>query len=228
MSSNSPKTALALIATGTMLSLAPGAAHAGFFIPKDTLMVMGMWTPAERTAEVADGFTRHVSGSVAFVRRFDDFDGGRRRERADLVMAQGTLLVYRHQTSDGIGNAYVFGGPLAARFATRGDTRYGVHAGIWADYETRWIYTRASHHAHRYANRTFNETVLQGMLAPYAADYDDIASWGGVQLKKKGGQSQLEVTPYLRFFSKRWWIDAGVSVNRRNRNDLFINFMHTF
>lgn len=232
MLSTRPKTLAALIAAAGVaaagVSMAPGIAHAGFFIPKDVIMVMGTWTPDERTAELAYGFTRDVSGSIAFVRRLDNLHGGRHRERTDLVMAQGALLLLRHKTPDGIGNAYVYGGPLAARFARTGDTRYGVHAGLWADYETRWIYTRASHHAYRYASRSRNETVLQGMLAPYAADYDDIASWGGVQLKKKSGQAQVEVTPYLRFFSKRWWIDAGVSVNRQNRNDLFINVMHTF
>ncbi|MCX8098780.1 MAG: hypothetical protein N3F11_07230 [Casimicrobiaceae bacterium] len=208
--------------------LASGSAYAGFFIPKDVTMVMGSWTPGERTAEIAYGFTREVSGSIAFVRRFDAVHGGRHRERTDLVLGQAALLLVRHQLPDGIGNAYVYGGPLAARNARTEDTRYGVHGGLWADYETRWVYTRASWHGYRYAGRSRSETVLQAMLAPYAADYEDIASWGGVQLRKKTGQSQVEVTPYLRFFSKRWWIDAGVSVNRQNRNDLFVNLMFTF
>ena len=196
-------------------------------------MVMGTWTPDERSAEIAHGFTRDFSASVAWIRRYDGVHGGRHRQRSDLLLLQGAYLLARERSPDGIGNAYVFAGPLSARFEARpggvaAGTRHGLHGGLWADYETRWVYTRASWHGYRYAGRSRHETVVQGMLAPYAADYDDIASWGGVQLKWKSGHGQTEVTPYLRFFAKQWWVDAGISVNRQNRSDLFVNLMFTF
>ena len=36
-------------------------AHAGFFIPKDTTMVMGMISPTESMTEIAYGVTRDTS-----------------------------------------------------------------------------------------------------------------------------------------------------------------------
>ena len=52
------------------------------------------------------------------------------------------------------------------------------------------------------------------MVAPYLADYEDVATFVGVQVKRRTNEPQTEVTPYLRLFKKTRWLDVGMSVNR--------------
>jgi hypothetical protein len=89
------------------------------------------------------------------------------------------------------------------------------------------VYTRVKMHTFKSEHWRRNEVVAQAMLAPYAADYEDVASWGGVQVKRVSGE-RTEVTPYARFFQRRWWVDAGVSVDRAHRNNFFLNLIYTF
>lgn len=220
---------LIALAALTASSAHISTAHAGFFIPSDVWMVMTTYTPTEINTDLAYGFNRTTSGSIGFTRvkeaAADTPSGNAWR---NLITLQGVYLVKRVPTEEGIGNAYVFGGPIVEKREQGGQQKLGAAAGIWLDYETRRVYSRLKVHGFKSEGWRRNEVVGQLMWAPYAADYDDIASWGGVQLKRVSGERQTEVTPYLRFFKKTWWVDVGVSVNRNNRNDIFINVMHTF
>ena len=149
----------------------------------------------------------------------------------NVWFTQAVYLVKRVSTEDGIGNAYVFGGPIVEQREQGGTARLGAQAGVWADYETRRIYTRIKIHGLKSAggdNWRRNEVVAQAMWAPYAADYEDVASWIGVQGKRVSGERQIELTPYVRFFRKNWWVDAGISADRAHRKDIFVNFMYLF
>jgi hypothetical protein len=199
-------------------------ANAGFFIPKGTTMAMATYSPTESMAEIAYGLSRDTSMALGM----NSMTDAARSYRWTMAQAQVTQLVGRTFTESGIGNAYVYAGPLAARGTTFNGTRLGVHGGVWADYESRRIYARVSWHGYRTSAFTWNASVAQIAVAPYLADYEDVASWGGVQLKRRTGQTQIETTPFVRFFKKTSWIDVGVSVNRVNRKDVFINFMQLF
>lgn len=216
--------ALAIAATASLTALGATVAHAGFFIPKDSTMAMAMYSPTESMFEVSHGIARDTSIAIGVGSMTD----AQRSYRWKVVHAQATKLVGRVYHEDGIGNAYVYAGPLVATGNTFDGTRYGVHGGLWADYETRRYYGRVSWHGYKNSAFAWNEVVAQAMIAPYLADYEDVASWGGVQIKRRTGEKQVELTPYVRFFKKDWWIDAGVSVNRANRKDVFINVMHLF
>jgi hypothetical protein len=222
--------------------------QAGFFIPKGTTMTMVTLSPDEQNYEIAYGFDRRVSGALGVTRVREGSDDAAWRS---VALGQFAYLVSRQSTEKGIFNAYVWAGPIAQRLG--GDTpesigasthkhvvskpdenivdphktRAGAHAGVWIDYETRSLYTRVKAHAFRTEGWRRNEVVAQAMLAPYEADYEDIASWGGVQLKRVSG-AKTEVTPFVRFFQRRWWIDAGVSVDRTHRNNFFLNLIYTF
>jgi hypothetical protein len=203
--------------------------HAGFFIPADVWMGMTSASPTETNTDLAYGFNRNLSGSFGLTRVKEvanDTPSG--QAWRNVITLQAAYLVKRVTTEDGIGNAYVFGGPFVEKREQGGNTQLGAAAGVWLDYETRRIYSRLKIHGFKSEDWRRNEVVGQLMWAPYAADYEDIASWGGVQLKRVSGERQTEVTPYLRFFKKTWWVDAGVSVNRTNRKDFFLNVMHTF
>jgi hypothetical protein len=217
----------------------PAAAHAGFFIPKDNWMAMTTVTPDESNLDLAYGIRRDTSVSVGLTRvREAAADTPSDKAWRNVWFTQGVYLVKRVSTEDGIGNAYVFGGPILQQRESGGsalgaDTsaHLGAQAGLWADYETRRIYTRIKIHGLKSAGGDHwrrNEVVAQAMWAPYAADYEDVASWIGVQGKRVSDERRIEVTPYVRFFRKNWWIDAGVSVDRAHRKDIFVNFMHLF
>jgi hypothetical protein len=230
------------LAMATLVSVGlPVAAHAGFFIPKDNWMAMTTVTPDEINLDLAYGIRRDTSVSVGLTRvRELAADTPSGKAWRNVWFAQGVYLLKRTSTDDGIANAYVFGGPLlqqreAAGRASAGgaDTsaRAGAQAGLWADYETRRIYTRIKIHGLKSAGGDRwrrNEVVAQAMWAPYAADYEDVASWIGVQAKRVSDERRVEITPYVRFFKKDWWIDAGFSVDRAHRKDVFINVMHLF
>ncbi len=220
------------LAIATVFSVGACApAWAGFFIPKDSTMLMAIVSPTESMVEVSHGLTRDTSFAIGVSAMSD----ARRTYRWKVAHAQLTKLVGRVYNEDGIGNAYVFVGPLAATADAVGSfdksfegTRYGAHGGVWADYETRRIYGRVSWHGYKTSAFAWNEVVAQAMVAPYLADYEDVASWVGVQVKRRTGEAQMELTPFARLFKRDWWIDAGVSVNRTHRKNLFINVMHLF
>ena len=207
----------------------PAAAHAGFFIPKDNWMVMTTVTPDEINLDLAYGIRRDTSVSVGLTRvREPAADVASGKAWRNVWLTQGVSLVKRASTEDGIANAYVFGGPILEQREQGGAAHVGVQSGVWADYETRRIYTRLKIHGLKSSDWRRNEVVAQAMWAPYAADYEDVASWIGVQAKRVSDERRVEVTPYVRFFKKDWWIDAGVSVDRAHRKDIFVNFMHLF
>ena len=219
------------VATLVAVSL-PVVSHAGFFIPKDNWMAMTTVTPDEINLDLAYGIRRDTSVSVGLTRvREVAADTPSGKAWRNVWFTQGVYLVKRVSTEDGIANAYVFGGPILEKREAGGDAHAGAQAGVWADYETRRIYTRLKIHGLKSAGGDRwrrNEAVAQLMWAPYAADYEDVASWIGVQAKRVSDERRIEVTPYLRFFRKDWWIDAGFSVDRAHRKDIFVNFMHLF
>ena len=205
------------------------SSHAGFFIPKDNWMLMSTVTPDEINLDLAYGIRRDASVSIGLTRvREAASDTPSGRAWRNVWLAQGVYLVKRVATEDGIANAYVFGGPLLEQREQGGTAHVGAQAGLWADYETRRVYTRLKIHGLKSSDWRRNEVVAQAMWAPYAADYEEVASWIGVQGKRVSGERQIEVTPYLRFFRKTWWFDAGVSVDRAHRKDIFVNFMYLF
>ena len=230
----------AAIVSGALVSMGlPAAAHAGFFIPKDNWMSMSTFTPDEINLDLAYGIRRDTSVSLGLTRvREAAADTPSGKAWRNIWFTQAVYLVKRVSTEDGIGNAYVFGGPILQQRESGGagpgaDTRahVGGQGGVWADYETRRIYARIKIHGLKSAggdNWRRNEVIAQAMWAPYAADYEDVASWIGVQGKRVSGERQIELTPYVRFFRKNWWVDAGVSVDRAHRKDVFVNFMYLF
>ena len=225
------------VAVATLVCVGlPAAAHAGFFIPKDNWMAMTTVTPDEINLDLAYGIRRDTSVSVGLTRVREAASASTPFAPSGKVwrnvwFTQAVYLVKRVSTEDGIGNAYVFGGPILEQRERGGAAHAGAQAGLWADYETRRIYTRIKIHGLKSAGGDRwrrNEVVAQAMWAPYAADYEDVASWIGVQGKRVSDERRIEVTPYVWFFRKDWWIDVGFSVDRAHRKDIFVNFMHLF
>lgn len=232
----------AVLTTIAGTTLAASTAQAGFFIPKDNWMAMTTYSPTELNTDLAYGLRRDLSVSLGLTRVRDVPSATSNAQPSaelrwrNVWIAQAAYLLKRVPTEQGIGNAYVFGGPLVEQRADGGRANAGAGVGLWLDYETRRIYTRLklhslqsfSHDETQSSRWRRNEVVGQAMWAPYAADYEDVASWIGVQAKRVSGEPKTEITPYVRLFRKNWWIDAGVSADRTHRRDVFVNFMYLF
>ena len=215
---------LRALVTGALCALA-GQAHAGFFIPRDITMLMFTVAPDAQMAEIAHGFRADLSLAAGQSRYVSDDESIERR----YTTLQANWLVHRSYLQDGIANAYLYGGPLAARGSAHDGTRSGVHGGFWLDYETRRLYTRLSTHLYHAGGQGQTVTTAQALWAPYAADYEDIALWFGLQAERRSGLSDAtQVTPLIRLFQRRWWVDVGVSVNSQHRGDGFVNVMLLF
>ena len=201
-------------------------ASAGFFIPKDTTMLMGMHTPDAQSLELSHGLSRNLSLTGGYHRYLSDDQSKDRR----FTAAQAAYLVNRSYYTDGVSNVYVFGGPLAASSGSEfAGTKVGLQAGLWSDYETRRVYVRASIQTHDAGPIRQTVTTAQALWAPYAADYEDIASWLGAQVQRRTRLSETtQITPMVRFFQRNWWVDVGVSVNREHRGDVYINVMFLY
>lgn len=200
-------------------------ARAGFFIPKDSTMLMGMYSPDAQSVELSHGLSRDWSLTGGY-HRYESDD--RSKDRRFTTLQVGYLLNRTYYT-DGVSNVYVFGGPVLARSNELADTRAGLQAGLWGDFETRRVYLRASTQTHDAGPLRQTVTTAQALWAPYAADYEDIASWFGVQVQRRTELSDAtQLTPMLRFFQRNWWVDAGVSSNRQHRGDAFINLMFLY
>jgi hypothetical protein len=201
------------------------SAQAGFFIPKDTTMVMGMYSPDAHTVEAMHGLSRSLSIAAGH-HRYKSDDGSKDRR---FTTVQAAYLVNRSFYSDGVSNLYVFGGPVLAKSDELVDDKFGIQAGVWADYETRRIYVRASVQRHDAGKVEQTVTTGQALWAPYAADYEDIATWFGVQLQRRTQLSdETQITPMVRFYQRTWWVDAGASVNSEHRGDIYLNVMLLF
>lgn len=201
------------------------SAQAGLFLPKNTRMAMAMYAPDSQSLEMSYGFSRDLSGTTGW-HRYESDDG---ETRHDYYVVRANYLAYRAYGEEGIANAYIVGGPAWAYDRESGDERLGAQVGFWFDYETRRIYTRFSTSTHWTSAYSQTVNTAQALWAPYAADYEDVATWIGLQVERRNGLSDAtQITPLLRFFQRNWWVDAGVSVNSAHRGDLFLNLMLLF
>jgi len=188
-------------------------------------MLMGMYSPDAQSFDVMHGLSRNVSVAAGW-HRYKSDDGSKDRR---FTTVQAAYLLNRSYYADGVSNLYVFGGPVSARSDELADDKTGIQAGAWGDYETRRIYVRASVQRHDVDIVEQTVTTAQALWAPYAADYEDVATWFGVQLQRRTHLSEhTQVTPMVRFFQRTWWVDAGASVNDQHRGDIYLNIMLLF
>lgn len=206
------------------LVLAPSAASAGLFIAKDVWMVMAYGSSDTRMAEAMYGVTPRLATGVGFIELRGEHAGQHER-RTDIAYAQVNWLLHRVFRPDSVANFYVFGGAGSAGgnfFAGREPT---WHGGLQADWESRrWYVNGNVHWWHSDAFRYRIETLTLGW-APYAADYEDWATWFLLRGERRDNlMSGTEVTPALRLFRKDWWFELG----RSNRGSWMFNVMHVF
>lgn len=122
-------------------------------------------------------------------------------------------LIQRWNMADGQANIFNSTGIGIAE--GDGKTRTAAWTSILADYETRRIY--GSYEIRGMYADTIDQSVWQRArigFAPYAADYENVATWFMVQVDDHPSKADtLVVTPLVRCFYKTMLVEAGYSSN---------------
>lgn len=160
---------------------------------------------------VSAGYMRFEADNIARERRIANLHYNHRLVRWNLPDAQANIYVQA-----GIGRAT--GNDFAGE-------RFTWMPGFQADYETQRVYVAYRWHGMRSSAFTHAYHNVQAGFAPYAAEYDEIAPWFVLDVRRITNlESKTEVTPTLRLIHKNVFFEAGVSTERRLRLNLMVNF----
>ena len=100
-----------------------------------------------------------------------------------------------------------------------------AHVSAQADYETLWIYTAAKSALNVGTNSTDVESTISIGFAPYAHDFDTLATWLIVDFSYfTEVDSHFRVTPKVRLFRNSWFVEAGCSLDGKPLLSCMIHF----
>lgn len=144
--------------------------------------------------------------------------------RLNYAGVQYDYLVNRWNGDDHQANIYVYAGAGNVNFANKNDLGYLV--GFEADAENRKYFAliKAETMQTNIAD-DFNHVEGRLGIAPYEADYSELATWFMVQAQWHPSlQKKFVVTPLARIFYKSFLLETGVSLD----GDWMLNFMFHF
>jgi hypothetical protein len=150
--------------------------------------------------------------------------------RHDIPGVQLNYLVKRWNLPSAQGNVFAWAGAGSSRGEDRASHFSGVasvQGGAQADYETRSIYASLKQEWFHSARFSDGITTLQLGVAPYEHDYDELATWLVLQLRRyQGGvlPGKTEVVPMLRLFKGNFWIEAGADRKGRAQVMVMMNY----
>jgi hypothetical protein len=148
------------------------------------------------------------------------------RIRREIGLARVNLLARRWNLPGAQANVFVWGGLGRATGSDFAGSTLARNAGFQADYETRRVYAafrsdleESAHYAHRI-------DTLQLGWAPYAHDYDRLATWLVVQGRRYTGDLApgTETAFLLRLFKGGIWIEAGATRDGKLQAMAMFNF----
>lgn len=150
-------------------------------------------------------------------------DGAKQRHIAYL---RGNLLAKRWNLPGAQANVFVWGGLGRATGNDFAGSDLSRNIGVQADFETRRIYgsfrsdlQESDHFSHRI------DTVQLGW-APYAHDYDTLATWFVVQSRRYSGDlfEGTETALLVRLFKGGTWVEFGATTNGKLQAMAMFNF----
>jgi len=153
-------------------------------------------------------------------------DSDRFTRTRDVSYLRANYLVHLWNLEDAQANVFVWGGLGNATGNDFRGSRLDRDLGFQADYETRRIYASAMsdlHESDAYSHRV--DTIQLG-FAPYAHDYEDLATWFVLQTRHYTGDLHrgLESAALIRLFKGGAWIEAGVTQNGKPQVMAMFNF----
>lgn len=134
------------------------------------------------------------------------------------------LLLKRWNNADSQANIYAYGGAGGAKY--QGESGYAGQLGIEADAESRtWLIMGKVESTRSNVSAVFNHGEFRLGLAPYEAEFNELASWFMIQVQYHPAMTQdYAITPLYRFYYKSFLAEAGVSL----RGEWMSNFMFHF
>jgi hypothetical protein len=150
-------------------------------------------------------------------------DGQTRRQ---IELARANLLARRWNLPGAQANVFVWGGLGRARGNDFAGSTLARNVGVQADYETRRVYAAWRSDLEESAHYSHRIDTLQLGWAPYAHDYDTVATWFVVQGRRYTGDlvAGTETAFLLRFFNGGTWIEAGATRDGKLKAMAMFNF----
>lgn len=153
----------------------------------------------------------------------DSEDGSKHR---DITTVRGNLLAKRWNLPAAQANVFVWGGLGSATGNDFTGSTLARNVGLQFDYETRRVYSafrsdlqESEHYSHR-------TDTLQLGWAPYAHDYDTLATWFVVQGRRYTGgiADGTETALLLRLFKGGTWVEIGATTDGTVQAMAMFNF----
>ena len=122
-------------------------------------------------------------------------------------------------------NVFVWGG-LGQASGNDFDGEPSREVGMQFDYETRRVYASFKTDLQESEHTSNRVDTLQLGWAPYAHDYDTLATWIVIQGRTYTGgiYEGTETALLLRLFKGGTWVEAGVTGDRRLQAMVMFNF----
>jgi hypothetical protein len=141
-----------------------------------------------------------------------------------LYMPQFDFLVKRWNETDLQANIYIYGGYGGLR--ANGKTGTAGLGGFEIDAEDRKYYASLKYESMSASlGEDIQQTVARVGIAPYEAEYNELASWFMLQAQYHPKLSrEFALTPLARFFYKSSLLEAGSSF----KGDWMLNLMFHF
>lgn len=168
----------------------------------------------------APRFDLSVGGG--YVRLASEIDGRTR----EISYVRINYLAKRWNLESAQANVFLWGGLGGAAVSERDGSVFAQNAGAQIDYETRRVYLSGKTELQRSEVFSHRIDTLQVGFAPYAHDYDTLATWFLIQARQySGGLSNgTESAVLLRLFKGNKWLEAGVTNDGKLQAMFMFNF----
>lgn len=139
---------------------------------------------------------------------------------------RANYLVHRWNLDDAQANVFGWGGLGTATGSDFRGSRLDREAGFQADYETRRIYASWVSDLHESPAYSDRVDTLQLGFAPYAHDYQDLATWFVLQARGYSGgiHRGIEYAALVRLFKGGAWVEAGLTQSGKPQIMMMFNF----
>lgn len=153
-----------------------------------------------------------------------DSEDGRLHRR--ITYARANVLVHRWNLPGAQANVFAWGGLGRATGNDFAGSTASHDVGFQADYETRRVYASLASDLQESDRFSHRIDTLQLGWAPYAHDYDTLATWLVVQARQYTGglYAGTETAVLVRLFKGGAWVEFGATTDRKLQAMAMFNF----
>jgi len=148
------------------------------------------------------------------------------RRQRNITYLRGNLLAKRWNLPSAQANVFAWGGLGRATGNDFEGSTLARNAGVQLDYETRRVYSAFRSDLHESDHFSHRIDTLQLGWAPYAHDYDTLATWFVVQGRQYTGDIMdgTETALLVRFFKRGTWVEVGATTDGKLQAMAMFNF----